>query len=71
MEAIVLAGGLETRLASRLSGIPKSMALVAGRPFLELLIGQLKRNRCTRVLLSVGHLHQAIQSRFSLFARSS
>ena len=64
MEAIVLAGGLGTRLASRLDGMPKPMAPVAGRPFLEILLAQLRRAGCTRALLSVGHLHTVIQDRF-------
>jgi len=64
MEAIILAGGLGTRLAGRLSGVPKSMAPVAGRPFLEILLSQLKRARVTHVLLSVGHLHEVIEDRF-------
>jgi D-glycero-alpha-D-manno-heptose 1-phosphate guanylyltransferase len=64
MEAIVLAGGLGTRLAAKLSGIPKPMAPVAGRPFLEILLTQLKRNGCTRVVLSVGHLYRVIQDYF-------
>src|ERR1022692_2832888 len=64
MEAIVLAGGLGTRLASKLDGIPKVMAPVAGRPFLEILLNQLKRDGCTRALLSVGHLHTVIQNHF-------
>ena len=64
MEAIVLAGGLGTRLASRLHGLPKPMAPVAGRPFLEILLTQLRRSGCTRVLLSVGHQHTAIQDHF-------
>jgi D-glycero-alpha-D-manno-heptose 1-phosphate guanylyltransferase len=64
MEAILLAGGLGTRLAGRLNGVPKPMAPVAGRPFLEILLNQLKRAGCTRVLLSVGHLHTTIESHF-------
>lgn len=64
MEAIVLAGGLGTRLASRLHGLPKPMAPVAGRPFLEILLTQLRRSGCTRVLLSVGQQHTAIQEHF-------
>jgi D-glycero-alpha-D-manno-heptose 1-phosphate guanylyltransferase len=68
MEAIILAGGLGTRLASRLEGVPKPMAPVAGRPFLEILLLQLRRAGCTRVILSVGHLHNVIQDHFrSLF----
>ena len=64
MEAIVLAGGLGTRLAARLHGLPKPMAPVAGRPFLELLLTQLRRAGCTRALLSVGHKHTVIQNHF-------
>ncbi len=64
MEAIVLAGGLGTRLASRLEGVPKSMAPVAGRPFLEILLAQLCGAGCSRVLLSVGHLHTVIRDHF-------
>src|SRR5580658_4214980 len=64
MEAIVLAGGLGTRLASRLHGLPKPMAPVAGRPFLEILLNQLHRSGCTRVLLAVGHRHSVIQDHF-------
>ena len=64
MEAIVLAGGLGTRLAERLNGVPKPMAPIAGRPFLEILLNQLQRAGSTRVLLSVGHLHAVIQDHF-------
>jgi D-glycero-alpha-D-manno-heptose 1-phosphate guanylyltransferase len=67
MEAIVLAGGLGTRLASRLHGLPKPMAPVAGRPFLEILLNQLRRSGCTRVLLSVGQQHNIIQDHFGAF----
>jgi D-glycero-alpha-D-manno-heptose 1-phosphate guanylyltransferase len=64
MEAILLAGGLGTRLAGRLNGVPKPMAPIAGRPFLEILLGQLHLASCSRVLLSVGHLHSVIESYF-------
>lgn len=67
MEAIVLAGGLGTRLASRLDGVPKPMAPVAGRPFLEILLTQLLRAGCTRTVLSVGHLHRVIQNYFGAY----
>jgi D-glycero-alpha-D-manno-heptose 1-phosphate guanylyltransferase len=64
MEAIVLAGGLGTRLAGRLNGVPKPMAPVAGRPFLEILLRQLSCAGCTRAILSVGHLHNVIEDHF-------
>lgn len=64
MEAIILAGGMGTRLAARLRGLPKPMAPVAGRPFLEILLRQLERCGCTRVLLSVGYMHSVIKDHF-------
>lgn len=64
MEAIILAGGLGTRLSARVRDLPKAMAPVAGRPFLEILLGQLERCGYARVLLSVGYLHEAIENHF-------
>jgi D-glycero-alpha-D-manno-heptose 1-phosphate guanylyltransferase len=64
MEAIILAGGLGTRLAARLNGIPKPMAPICGHPFLEFLLARLWWAGCSRVLLSVGHLHIVIQDHF-------
>lgn len=64
MEAIILAGGFGTRLTGRLDGVPKPMAPVAGRPFLEILLAQLQHAGCTRAILSVGYLHEAIEKHF-------
>jgi D-glycero-alpha-D-manno-heptose 1-phosphate guanylyltransferase len=64
MEAMILAGGLGTRLKSKLDGVPKAMAPIAGRPFLEILLGQLACAGCARAVLSVGHLRDAIQNHF-------
>jgi D-glycero-alpha-D-manno-heptose 1-phosphate guanylyltransferase len=64
VEAIILAGGIGTRLSSRLVDRPKSMALVAGRPFLAILLDRLVQSGCTRVLLSVGHLRSVIMDDF-------
>jgi D-glycero-alpha-D-manno-heptose 1-phosphate guanylyltransferase len=63
-EAVVLAGGLGTRLRSVVSDVPKPMASIAGRPFLELLMGNLARNGFTRVVLSVGYMADAIIGHF-------
>ena len=64
MEAIILAGGFGTRLRSRLDGIPKPMAPVAGRPFLEILVNRLVDSGFDRVILSVGHLANVISDHF-------
>ena len=64
MEAVVLAGGLGTRLYPRLPGIPKAMALVAGRPFLAWILDALADAGLARVVLSVGHLGDKIRDAF-------
>lgn len=60
-EAIVLAGGLGTRLRSVVGDLPKPMAPVCGRPFLELLLEQLDGNGFDRAILSVGYKSDVIQ----------
>lgn len=65
MEAIILAGGLGTRLGSRLANCPKAMAPIAGRPFLEILLDRLIDAGATRVILSVGHLREVILRAFA------
>lgn len=63
-EAIVLAGGLGTRLRSVLPHTPKPMAPVAGRPFLEILLGQLAHQGFSHVVLALGHRAEQIRSHF-------
>ena len=64
MEAIVLAGGRGTRLASVIQGVPKVLAPVGDRPFLELLLQRLAQKGMRRVILSVGYLAGSIRDRF-------
>ena len=64
MEAIVLAGGFGTRLAPVIQGMPKVMAPVGNRPFLELLLSRLKQKGMRRVILSVGYMAAMIHERF-------
>jgi NDP-sugar pyrophosphorylase family protein len=64
MKAIILAGGLGSRLRDVVSDIPKPMAEVGGRPFLEYLVLQLKRYGFGDIIFSVGHMAPAISSRF-------
>ena len=64
MEAVVLAGGLGTRLRERVPGTPKAMAPVAGRPFLAWLLDELADAGFRRAILSVGYLGDAIRSFF-------
>ena len=60
MEAVVLAGGLGTRLRSVVHDIPKCMAPIAGEPFLSYVLDWLSRYEITRVVLSVGYLKESI-----------
>jgi D-glycero-alpha-D-manno-heptose 1-phosphate guanylyltransferase len=63
-DAIILCGGAGLRLRSVIGDTPKPMAEVAGRPFLELLLRQLRRNGLKRVILAVGYQREVIQAQF-------
>lgn len=55
-EAIILAGGLGTRLRGVIGGsLPKPLAPVAGRPFLAWLLDMLAAQGLRRVILATGH----------------
>ena len=60
-EAIVLAGGLGTRLRSAVPELPKCMAPVAGRPFLAYVIDYFQQHGITRFIFSVGYKHEIIE----------
>jgi D-glycero-alpha-D-manno-heptose 1-phosphate guanylyltransferase len=64
MEAIVLAGGRGTRLASVIRDVPKVLAPVGDRPFLESLLHRLAQKGIRRVILSVGYLADTIRDHF-------
>lgn len=63
-EAIVLAGGLGTRLRSVVSDLPKAMAPIAGQPFLGYLLQFLKAQGMARVVLAVGYRSEMIRDSF-------
>ena len=64
MEAIVLAGGLGTRLRSVVSDLPKPMAPIGNKPFLEYILKYLQKNGITKVVLSVGYKWETIREYF-------
>ena len=64
MKAIILAGGKGTRLREVIKDVPKPMAPVAGRPFLEYLVLQLSRWGIRDIILSVGYREEIIKSHF-------
>lgn len=60
-EAIILAGGLGTRLRSVIADTPKCMAPVAGKPFLHFVIDFLQKSGIRHYIFSVGYLHEIIE----------
>lgn len=64
MEAIILAGGLGTRLRQVVPDVPKPMAPIAGRPFLEFLLGLLARKGFSRTVVSLGFMAHKISDHF-------
>ena len=63
-DAVLLCGGAGLRLKSVTSNTPKAMASIAGRPFIELLLRQLRRHGFSRAILAVGYQKEAIASYF-------
>lgn len=64
--AIILAGGLGTRLRSAVPDLPKPMAPVRGIPFLAYQIDYWINQGIDRFVLSVGYKHEEIQKYFGL-----
>ena len=69
MQAIILAGGLGTRLREAVPDVPKPMALVNGRPFLEYQLDYWLDQGVERFIISVGYLHHLIQEHFGAIYR--
>jgi len=63
-ECIILVGGQGTRLRSVISDIPKPMADINGKPFLEYLLSYLNSQACNHVVLSVGYKYEVIRNYF-------
>jgi mannose-1-phosphate guanylyltransferase len=63
-DAILLCGGAGLRLRSVTGDAPKSLASIGDRPFLELLLSQLRRHGFYRAILAVGYRNDAIRAYF-------
>ena len=59
-EAVILAGGLGTRLAPYTTVLPKPLMPVGGRPILGIIIEQLRDAGCTKITLAVNHMADLI-----------
>ncbi len=62
MQAVILAGGLATRLGERARDQPKSLLVVGGRPFLAWQLEALARAGIADVVLCIAHLGESIRA---------
>ena len=64
MEAVILAGGRGERLRRAVPDLPKAMAPVAGRPFLEIVLASLGGKGFRRAILSLGYMADKVVGHF-------
>lgn len=62
--AIVLAGGKGTRLQAAISDRPKVLADVAGKPFLDHVLGKIEKSGIREVVLSTGYMADAVREEY-------
>jgi D,D-heptose 1,7-bisphosphate phosphatase len=63
-QAVILCGGLGTRLGDLTATTPKPMLKVAGRPFIEHILQEVARYGIGRILLLAGRFGEQIQSAY-------
>ncbi|MEP6663539.1 MAG: nucleotidyltransferase family protein [Verrucomicrobiota bacterium] len=63
--AVILAGGLGTRIRHLLPDLPKPMAPVSGKPFLEWVVRYLKKQGLKRIVISTGFRGEKIEEYFA------
>jgi NDP-sugar pyrophosphorylase family protein len=64
LPAMLLVGGMGTRLRPVLPSTPKPLASVGDQPFLELLVRQLENQGIRRLILCTGYLGDQIEEQF-------
>jgi NDP-sugar pyrophosphorylase family protein len=64
MQAVILAGGLGTRLGPVTESTPKAMVPVCGRPFLTYQLEYLAHHGVRDIIVCVGHLGEMIEAHF-------
>ncbi|MFK0442586.1 nucleotidyltransferase family protein [Campylobacter jejuni] len=64
MQAIILCGGLGARLKSVIKDIPKPMAPINNKPFLEFIFEYLKKQGIKEVILAVSYKYEVIKEYF-------
>jgi D-glycero-alpha-D-manno-heptose 1-phosphate guanylyltransferase len=61
---VILAGGFGTRIKHLLGDLPKPMAFVNGKPFIEWVVRYLAAQKIRNVILSTGYLAETIEKHF-------
>ena len=64
MQAVLLAGGLGTRLQSVVNDRPKPMALIEEKPFMEYVVRELSRHGITKIVFAVGYKGSMVEEYF-------
>ena len=62
MRAVVLVGGLGTRLRPLTFAVPKPLLAVGEKPILQLIIEQLRQAGCGEIILATGYLSELIEA---------
>ena len=63
-KAVILAGGEGTRHRPLTLTTPKPLIKIHGKPFVEYIIEELKKNGITEIILVTGYLHEKIEKYF-------
>ena len=63
-QAVILVGGLGTRLRPITETVPKPMVEINGKPFLEFKIESLKKYGIKDIILCIGHLGEVVEEYF-------
>ena len=61
LEVIILAGGLGTRLRSAVPDLPKCMAPVNGRPFIDYVVDSFVKQGVQHFIFSLGYMHEVLE----------
>ena len=60
MQAVIICGGLASRLGNKSKNIPKSLIKIKNKPFLHYQLKYLEKNKIKEVVLCTGYLHNKI-----------
>ena len=64
VEVIILAGGRGSRLKSVVDNIPKPMASIRGKPFLEYLLKHVSKFNVRKIVFCLSYKHEAVSRHF-------